>query len=41
MKSSVKILSVIVLIAFYSYSMRVMNTFPEIKDNNGNPKSDN
>jgi hypothetical protein len=39
-KSSIKILSVIILIAFYSYSIGVMNTSIKITENYGNPKSD-
>ena len=40
MKNSVKILSVIILVAFYSYSIGVMNTSPKITDNYGIPKSE-
>ena len=40
MKSSIKILSVIILIAFYGYSISVINEYPVITDNYDNPKSD-
>jgi len=40
LKNSVKILSVIILVAFYFYSLGVMNTSHKITDNYGNPKSE-
>ena len=40
MKSSIKILSVIILIAFYGYSICVINEYPAITGDNDNPKSD-
>jgi hypothetical protein len=39
-KSSIKILSVIILIAFYGYSICVINEYPAITGDNDNPKSD-